>query len=309
MTSHLYKSISFIFISVFLFTGSSYSNVEKDSVKINRFERHIKSLDYISRKTSDNKQYLNLAKSYCDSILELDSNNVFAQKFKDKIELTLGANEFNMNHRIQLFELFSGFPDYMGFADDPIEYAYDDAIGSLLQSKEIDYQKGPIGDARFPSIIVRENCDDEMFEIANQIIIQNSSHYIIPPHRLESILGVDNAENLINGEVDKEYLELILKELNVETIGVFTMNDLDVIENSIWYVQSSFYAYKRNSGFTQTIFTRGFNHDKRNINLALIFLSLMGSLLLISIISFLDQFKKIKRTINDEITLQNKVKK
>ena len=309
MTSYLYKSISFVFISLFLFTGSSYSNVEKDSVKIIRFERHIKSLDYISRKTSDNKQYLNLAKSYCDSILELDSNNVFAQKFKDKIELTLSANEFNMNHRIQLFELFNGFPDYMGFADDPIEYAYDDAIGSLLQSKEIDYQKGPIGDARFPSIIVRENCDDEMFEIANQIIIQNSSHYIIPPHRLESILGVDNAENLINGEVDKEYLELILKELNVETIGVFTMNDLDVIENSIWYVQSSFYAYKRNSGFTQTIFTRGFNHDKRNINLALIFLSLMGSLLLISIISFLDQFKKIKRTINDEITLLNKVKK
>ena len=39
------------------------------------------------------------------------------------------------------------------------------------------------------------------------------------------------------------------------------MNDLDVINNRIWYVQSSFYAYSQDSGFTQTIFTRGFNHD------------------------------------------------
>ena len=285
MTNHLNNSIYFLFISFFFFSSPGFSKVETDSIKIDRFERHIKSLDYISRKTSDKKQYLNLAKSYCDSILLLDSNNAFAKKFNDKIELTLIANEFNMNHRVQLFELFNGFPEYMAFADDPIEYAYDDAIASLLQSKEIDYQKGPIGDARFPSIIVRENCDDEMFEIANQIIIQNSSHYIIPLHQLESILGVDNASNLINGEVNKEYLELILKDLNAETIGVFTLNDLDVIENSIWYVQSSFYAFKLNSGFTQTIFTRGFNHDKRNTNIGLILISLLGSLLLISLLS------------------------
>ena len=309
MTNHLNNSIYFLFISFFFFSSPGFSKVETDSIKIDRFERHIKSLDYISRKTSDKKQYLNLAKSYCDSILLLDSNNAFAKKFNDKIELTLTANEFNMNHRVQLFELFNGFPEYMAFADDPIEYAYDDAIASLLQSKEIDYQKGPIGDARFPSIIVRENCDDEMFEIANQIIIQNSSHYIIPLHQLESILGVDNASNLINGEVNKEYLELILKDLNAETIGVFTLNDLDVIENSIWYVQSSFYAFKLNSGFTQTIFTRGFNHDKRNTNIALIFLSLLGSLVLISFFSFLDQRKKIMRTIADEILVTEKIKK
>ena len=142
-----------------------------------------------------------------------------------------------------------------------------------------------------------------------QIIIQNSSHYIIPLHQLESILGVDNASNLINGEVNKEYLELILKDLNAETIGVFTLNDLDVIENSIWYVQSSFYAFKLNSGFTQTIFTRGFNHDKRNTNIALIFLSLLGSLVLISFFSFLDQRKKIMRTIADEILVTEKIKK
>ena len=86
MTSHLNKSIYFLFISLFSFTSYSYSNVETDSIKIDRFERHIKSLDYISRKTSNSKLYLNFAKSYCDSILKLDSKNEFAKKFNDKID-------------------------------------------------------------------------------------------------------------------------------------------------------------------------------------------------------------------------------
>ena len=79
---------------------------------------------------------MNFAKSYCDSILKLDGKNEFAKKFNDKIDLTLSANELNMNHKIQLFDLLSGFPSYLGFADDPIEYAYDDAINDLLLTKE-----------------------------------------------------------------------------------------------------------------------------------------------------------------------------
>ena len=66
----------------------------------------------------------------------LDSDNAFAQKFNDKIELTLIAIKFNMNHRVQLFELFNGFPEYMAFADDPIEYAYDDAIASYCKVRK-----------------------------------------------------------------------------------------------------------------------------------------------------------------------------
>ncbi len=50
-----------------------------------------------------------------------------------------------------------------------------------------------------------------MFEIANQIIIQNSSHYIIPIHELESILGTENAFKLINGDTDTKFLNSILK--------------------------------------------------------------------------------------------------
>ncbi len=309
MTSYLYKSIYFLFIPVFFFTSFSFSNVETDSIKINRFERHVKSLDYISRKTSNSKLYLNLAKSYCDSILKFDSKNTFAKKFKDKIDLTLSANELNMNHKIQLFDLFSGFPPYMGFADDPIEYAYDDAINDLLLTREIDFQKGPLGQSKIPSIIVRKNCDDEMFEIANQIIIENTTHYIIPKHEIESIIGFENANTLIDGSIDESFLDAISNKLNVNRIGIFEMNDLDVINDRIWYVQSSFYAYSPDSGFTQTIFTRGFNHDKRDLSIINILLLLLESLILISIISFIDQNKKIRKIFNDKIEFSVKWKK
>ena len=40
-----------------------------------------------------------------------------------------------MNYKVQLFSYFSGFPSYMGFADDAIEYAYDDALNDLFATK------------------------------------------------------------------------------------------------------------------------------------------------------------------------------
>ena len=305
----LNRIFTLYFIILFCFNSINIFSTNKDSIVVEKYKTHVTSLDYISRKTSNSKLYLNLAKSYCDSILKYDDKNEFALKFRDKINLTLSANELNMNHKIQLFDLFSGFPSYMGFADDPIEYAYDDAINELLLTKEIDFQKGPLGQSKIPSIITRKNCDDEMFEIANQIIIENTSHYIIPKHEVESIIGVENANMLINGNIDKAFLDAISNELNVNRIGIFEMNDLDLIENKIWYVQSSFYAYSTETGFTQTIFTRGFNHDKRDLSIINILLLLLESLILISIISFIDQNKKIRKIFNDKTEVSAKRKK
>ena len=70
------KKSSFKLVFVLFFAVNfSFSNQKVDSLKIERFEQHVKSLDYISRKTSNSKLYLNLAKSYCDSILKFDSKN------------------------------------------------------------------------------------------------------------------------------------------------------------------------------------------------------------------------------------------
>ena len=148
-----------------------------------------------------------------------------------------------------------------------------------------------------------------MFEIANQIIIENTTHYIIPKHEIESIIGSENANKLIDGNIDEGFLDAISNKLNVNRIGIFEMNDLDVINNRIWYVQSSFYAYSPDSGFTQTIFTRGFNHDKRDLSIINVLLLLLESLILISIISFIDQNKKIRKIFNDKIEASVKWKK
>ena len=48
-----------------------------------------------------------------------------------------------------------------------------------------------------------------MFEIANQIIIENTTHYIIPKHEIESIIGSENANKLIDGNIDEGFLDAI----------------------------------------------------------------------------------------------------
>ena len=285
-----------------LFFKFSWSNTISDSLKLNRYKTHISSLDYISRQTDNSKYFLNLANDYTDSILAIDPKNSFALDFKNKISLTLATCDQNMNHRVELFSFFNGFPDYMGLADDPIEYAYDDAIEKLLSSKYIKVQNGAISQTNITSIIVRDSCDDEMFEIANQILIKNTNHYILPFYEIEEILGKSEALNVINGNLNDSNISLLCDRLELDRLGIFRVNNIDVINNSIWLVKSEFETYHKTIGFSESIFTRGFCLDKRNINLLAIFLHILESILLISLISFFDQKKKLIKIYNDKNT-------
>ncbi|MDB2345782.1 hypothetical protein N9V61_03055 [Flavobacteriaceae bacterium] len=192
-------TLLFLLVSNFL-----WANPVIDSLKIKRLKNHVSSLDYITRQIDNSKFYLNLNKSYCDSILAIDSTNQFALDFKNKINLTLATCDQNINHKIELFPFFSGFPDYMGFADDPIEYAYDASLEKLLNFKYSAVENGPIFTTNISSIVVRNSCDDEMFEIVNQILLKKTNHNIIPKHELEEVLGKKSATNLINGNIDSK---------------------------------------------------------------------------------------------------------
>ena len=129
------------FIAIFLFVFASpticYASGQNDSIasNYNRYKKHVLTLDYIGRKTNSNQYFLNMAKTYCDSILMTSKDDPWALAFKDKIDLTIATCEFNMNYKVQLFPYFSGFPSYMGFAYDAIEYAYDDALNDLFATK------------------------------------------------------------------------------------------------------------------------------------------------------------------------------
>ena len=290
------KFSKIVILLFLLLSNFSWANSETDSLKIKRLKNHVSSLDYITRQIDNSKFYLNLNKSYCDSILSIDPSNKFALDFKEKINLTLATCDQNINHKIELFPFFNGFPHYMGFADDPIEYAYDDSLEKLLSSKYPKVENGPISSTNISSIVVRNSCDDEMFEIVNQILLKNTNHYIIPKHELEDILGKSAATSLINGNVDLEAVSLLCEKLNLDRLGIFNVNDLDVINNSIWLVQSEFYTFHKEHGFAEPIFTRGFNIDKRSFSIIYILLLLIKSILLIAFISFLNQ--KLKRIFN-----------
>ena len=138
------------------------SALNLDSLDVVRFKKHVTSLDYISRQTDNSKYFLNLTSQYCDSILSIDSDSEFAINFKNRINLTLATCDQNMNHKVELFPFFNGFPSYMGFADDPIEYAYDAALESLLESKYIKLQNGPISQTNISSIVIRNECGSEV---------------------------------------------------------------------------------------------------------------------------------------------------
>ncbi|MDC0117876.1 AAA family ATPase [bacterium] len=290
------KFSKIVILLFLLLSNFSWANSETDSLKIKRLKNHVSSLDYITRQIDNSKYYLNLNKSYCDSILSIDPSNKFALDFKEKINLTLATCDQNINHKIELFPFFNGFPHYMGFADDPIEYAYDNSLEKLLSSKYPKVENGPISSTNISSIVVRNSCDDEMFEIVNQILLKNTNHYILPKHELEDILGKSAATSLINGNVDLEAVSLLSEKLNLDRLGIFNVNDLDVINNSIWLVQSEFYTFHKEYGFSEPIFTRGFNIDKRSFSIIYILLLLIKSILLIAFISFLNQ--KLKRIFN-----------
>ena len=292
-----YTTLLLIFLS--FYCQSQIHN--DDSAKISRLKTHISTLDYISRHTSNSKVYINLGQSYVDSILKIDSENKFALKFKDKFNLTLSTCDQNMNHKIELFPFFEGFPKYMGFADDPIEYAYDSALEKLFSSPQIKLSKSPIKDANITSILVRENCNDEMFEIVNQTIIENTNHYILSPHELVDIIGEIQYKSLMNGNLSDSSLLPITKELKLERLGIFIVNDIDVVDDKIWLVESKFSTFDMDSGLSESIFTRGFCHDKRDIGIIQILMILLESILLISFLSFLTSYSWWQKSYHKNI--------
>lgn len=281
----------------------SETNFNKsDALAFIKYKKHVTSLFYIARKTDNNKYFLNLANSYADSILALPKyeNNFFAKDFKKTISLTLLTCEENMNHKFSLFPYFSAIPKYLGFVDDPIEYAYDDAIDKLLASRPVAFVLEEANITK--SIITRENCDDEMFEIANQVLIKKANHSILPFHKIEELVGKEEATNLINGSLNDSIILMLCNELSIDRLGIFKVNNIDVINESIWLVNSSFQTFINSEGFSDVLSKKGFCFDKRSFSFLYVLFHILFAILLISLISFLDQKKKLVKIYRDNST-------
>ena len=266
----------YLFFYFFLFSIPQFSSqnekfvhYESDSAKIERFKTHINSLRYISRQTFNNEFFLNLSLKYVDSIKKYDSDNRFAGEVEKSLLITKNAISNDVISKIEFFDFYSGIPKYLGFIDPPIEYAFDDALSKLLDSRYKILGNASLSEYRINSIIIKENCDEETFEILNQTLISNSKHFIISAESLNEILGYENAKNLINGSLNETSIKILMESLKLDRLGIFTVNNLDIIENKIWLANTDFKTYEKNRGFMASVFTRGFSVDKTNLPIAL----------------------------------------
>ncbi len=257
-----------------------------DSLLVERYIKHIYSLEYIIRKTDNSSYFTTMSDDYCDSIMTIDADNKVATEYLKRNDLIRSTCDQNLNYRVRFFAYLSGIPDWMGFADDPIEYAYDDAIGQLLDSKYFQLYNGPLGNANLTSVIINNNCDDEMFEIGVQTFIKNSSHYILPKYLIEGVLGHEETERLLSGHLHEDDLSALCSKLNIDQLGIYSMSDLDVINEEIWLVKSTFQLFDIQNGLNDSVAYKGFSMDKRSVSILDIVLNVLLSLLILTLLSF-----------------------
>ena len=279
------KNLILLFLLVPFFGISAAENNNADSILIDKYTRHVYSLEYIIRNADNSNYFVKISDTYCDSILTIDSNNKIANKYKKSNDLIRSTCDQNLNYRIRFYSYFSGIPGWMGFADDPIEYAYDDAIEQLLEGKYFQLYNGPLGRANLTSIIINENCDAEMFEIGNQTLIKKSDHFILPQHTIEETIGAVKTELLLSGNLSKDDLSQICAVLNLDQLGIYTMRDVDIINNKIWVVESRFQLFDNIYGLSDSLASKGFTVDKRSVSIIDILLNILLSLLILAILS------------------------
>ena len=235
-----YLSFFVLLFSTIIYSSSENKSVTQDSLKLEQYKVHINTLQYISRQNYNNEFFLEIALQYIDSIYQIDNDNNYAIDIEKSILLTKNTIVNNVISKIEFFEFYSRMPHYFGFVDDAIEYAYDDALSQLLNTRYKVLGNVPLSDANITSILVREDCDNETFEIVNQSLISNTNHRIIQSNELIQILGVEKSKNLINGLVLEDDLNKILKDLNLDRLGLFTVGNIDIINDKIWLVNTDF---------------------------------------------------------------------
>ena len=279
-----YLSFFVLLFSTIIYPSSENKLLIQDSLKIEQYKTHINTLQYISRQNYNNEFFLDMALQYIDSIYQIDNDNNYAIEIEETILLTKSTIDNNVISKIEFFEFYSGIPSYYGFVDDAIEYAYDDALSELLNLRYRVLGNVPLSDAGITSILTREDCDDATFEIINQSLISNSNHRIIQANELIDILGTEKAKNLINGIVLEDDLNKILKYLNIDRLGLFTVDNIDIINDKVWFVETDFKTYNESQGFIESIFTKGYTVDKRDISLFFeIILVLILAIMLVSL--------------------------
>ena len=78
---------------------------------------------------------------------------------------------------------------------------------------------------------------------------------------------MENSSNLLDGSITEENINKIIDHLQLDRLGIFTVNNIDVINNKDWFVNTDFKTYEKSEGFLESIFAKGYTIDKRDLSL------------------------------------------
>ena len=252
-----------------------------------RWARHIETLLDVAVHTENDPKFLNWAELYCDSLVALDGFETIAEEKRGRINQTRDICGDNLNHRAPTLELFRGKPEYMGFADDAVEYALESATAVLL-NKPVEFQSTTlVRDGALNAVVVQGDVPIDLWEIALDALDVETNYMFrrtmgSPKTLLDSLVA------RVQITPSQTHVMALAKELNVERLALFEVEELDAVEERLWMVGMRLQIWNRTEGFGDIITSTGFCEDKTGSPIALNLLDVLlwSLLLLIAIAGF-----------------------
>lgn len=245
---------------------------------------HVETLLEVAVHTENDPKFLDWAEVYCDSLATVESYATLAQEQLERINQTRDICRDNLNHRAPTLELFRGKPEYMGFADDAVEYALESAT-ALLLNKPIEFQSTTlVRNGALNAVVVRGDVPIDLWEIALDALDVETNYTFrrlmgSPKSALDSLVAS------VQAKPSEANVLALSQHLGVARLALFGVNELDVVDNRLWMVGMEMIIWDDAKGFGDTITASGFCEDKTGspILLNLLDVLLWSFLLLISI--------------------------
>ena len=250
--------------------------------------KHVETLLEVAVHTENDPKFLDWAEVYCDSLAAVESYATLAQEQRARINQTRDICGDNLNHRAPTLELFRGKPEYMGFADDAVEYALESAT-ALLLNKPIEFQSTTlVRDGALNAVVVRGDVPIDLWEIALDALDVETNYTFrrlmgSPKSALDSLVAA------VQAKPDEANVLALAQRLGVARLALFGVKELDVVDDRLWMVGMEMMVWDDAKGFGDTITASGFCEDKTGSPIALNLLDvLLWSFLLLIAISGLE---------------------
>jgi len=291
------KKIFLIIYLIFLnFFCNNLKALEFASTNLDSILNNSNTYYWLARSEYNHPSYLMKANLYLNKaseILHLKKNNLdslsykyYIQKinlFKNEINNALGVSTDNLNGKHSLYQpLFSSSANYEEF-DDPMEIALESSLEKLINTNTISPSK-PLKELMNYATINTYPNDENLTEVAAQLLLSSSNTYVISKHELYDILD-KNTDEYTNTDYKK-----IASHFNVSKLGRFKITQLDKIDK-LSYVHSEFELFTPEGNSSNSVTAaESIIIDKRGVKIKALFDSSLIYLIIPLIIILLIYF-------------------